>query len=193
MVCMKRCAIYTRVSTTHQSDEAQLRVLREYCAQRGFEIYQEYSDVMSGSRDDRPSLARLMEDARKRKFSVVVVFRFDRFARSTIFLLRALDEFKTLGVDFISFNEQLDTTSPLGVAIFSIVAALCQLERENIRDRVRMGVRNARLKRGGRWGRPKSCNYEQVKLLHSRGVSIRGIAKQLAISPSSVQRALKGV
>src|SRR3974390_2719060 len=123
-----RIALYARVSTRDQSCELQLRDLRTNCAARGFDAANEYVDVgQSGAKDSRPELNKLMDDARKRKFDAIVVWRFDRFARSTKHLLLALEEFRSLGIQFISYQVNIDT-SPLGQALFTIVSAVAQLE-----------------------------------------------------------------
>jgi len=123
----------------------QMRDLRAYCAARGFTISREYTDVgQSGAKDSRPELNELMADARKRKFDLALVWRFDRFARSTKHLLLALEEFRSLGIQFISYQENIDTSSPLGQALFTIVSAVAQLERDLIKERVAGGIRNAR-------------------------------------------------
>jgi DNA invertase Pin-like site-specific DNA recombinase len=140
-----RVGVYARVSTRDQSCEMQLRDLRAYCTARSFDPVAEYVDVgQSGTKDSRPELNRLMEDARKRRLDVLLVWRFDRFARSTKHLLTALEEFRTMGVQFISYQENMDTSSPLGQALFTIVAAVVQLELDLIRERVSAGIRNAR-------------------------------------------------
>ena len=140
-----RIGTYARVSTKDQSCEMQLRDLRAYCAARSFDAVAEYVDVgQSGAKDSRPELNRLMDDARKRKLDAVLVWRFDRFARSTKHLLTALEEFRSAGIQFISYQENMDTGSPLGQALFTIVAAVAQLERDLIRERVSAGIRNAR-------------------------------------------------
>src|SRR5882762_4402644 len=129
-----RIGIYARVSTKDQSCEMQLRDLRAYCAARGFEAVREYVDVgQSGAKDSRPELNKLMDDARKRQLDAIVVWRFDRFARSTKHLLLALDEFHSLGIQFVSYQENIDTSSALGHAMFTIVSAVAQLERDIIR------------------------------------------------------------
>src|SRR6516162_5881977 len=149
-----RIAIYARVSTKDQNCDLQLRDLRVYCAARGFSVQREYVDVgESGAKDSRPQLNELMAAARKRLFDAVVVWRFDRFARSTKHLLLALEEFRSLGIQFTSYSENIDTTSPLGQALFTIVSAVAQLERDLIRERVSAGIRNARAK-GRKFGRP---------------------------------------
>ena len=151
-----RIGIYARVSTKDQSCELQVRDLRAYCAARGFDLVREYVDVgQSGAKDSRPELNKLMDDARKRQFDAIVVWRFDRFARSTKHLLSALEEFRSLGIQFISYQENIDTSSALGQALFTIVSAVAQLERDLIRERVSAGIRNARAN-GKKLGRPKS-------------------------------------
>jgi DNA invertase Pin-like site-specific DNA recombinase len=152
-----RIGIYAHVSTKDQSCEMQIRDLRAYCAARGFEPAREYIDVgQSGAKDSRPELNILMGDARKRQFDAIVVWRFDRFARSTKHLLLALEEFRSLGIQFISYQENMDTSSPLGQALFTIVSAVAQLERDLIRERVSAEIRNARTN-GKQLGRPKSA------------------------------------
>jgi DNA invertase Pin-like site-specific DNA recombinase len=150
-----RIGIYARVSTRDQSCELQVRDLRSYCAARGFDLVREYIDVgQSGAKDSRPQLNLLMDEARKRQFDAIVVWRFDRFAWSTRHLQTALEEFRSLGVQFISYRENIDTSSAWGQALFTIVSAVAQLERDLIRERVSAGIRNARA--NGKVGRPKS-------------------------------------
>src|SRR5216684_8849724 len=163
-----RIGIYARVSTKDQSCELQVRDLRPYCAARGFDLVREYVDVgQSGAKDSRPELNKLMDDARKRQFEAIVVWRFDRFARSTKHLLLALEEFRSLGIQFISYQENMDTSSPLGQALFTIVAAVAQLERDLIRERVNAGIRNARAC-GKQLGRPRrGVNHDEVRRLRS--------------------------
>ena len=138
---MKKVGIYCRVSTQDQSTDSQLLDLRRYAADRGWEVYREFCDNgVSGSVDSRPALNELMNDAKKRRFDVVLVWRFDRFARSTKHLILALEEFKNLGIDFVSYQENIDTSSPLGSAIFTIISAVAQLERDIIADEGEGGV-----------------------------------------------------
>ena len=137
----RRVAVYARVSTLEQSTENQLEDLRRYGQQRGWEIWQEYIDAgISGTKDSRPAINKLMNNARKRKFDTVQVWRFDRFARSTKHLVLALEEFKSLGIQFVSYQENVDTGSPLGNAIFTIIGAMAQLERDIIVERVKAGL-----------------------------------------------------
>lgn len=150
-----RVGIYARVSTKDQSCGLQLRDLRAYCAARQLAVVREYVDSgQSGTKDSRPALNELMADARKRKLDAILVWRFDRFARSTKHLLLSLEEFRALGLQFISYQENIETGTPLGQAVFVIVAAVAQLERDLIVERVRAGIDNARA-RGKRLGRPR--------------------------------------
>src|SRR6516162_1878871 len=152
---MKRAAIYARVSTKNngQNPETQLVALREYVQNRGWEIAGEYIDHgISGSKDSRPQLDRLMKDARARRLDAVIVARFDRFARSTRHLIMALEEFNGLGVDFISLGESIDTSTAMGKMVFTILGAVAELERNIIRERVTIGLHRAR-KEGKTLGR----------------------------------------
>ena len=169
----------------------QLRDLRAYCAARGFTDVVEYVDTgVSGSKDSRPELNRLMEAARKRKIDAVLVWRFDRFARSTKHLLMALEEFRSLGVQFISHSESLDTSSPLGMAIFTIISAVAQLERDLIRERVSAGVRNARTA-GKTLGRPRRIvDNVEIQRLRREGASVRQIAARVGIGYGTVRKRL---
>ena len=187
-----RIGIYARVSTKDQSCELQVRDLRAYCAARGFDLVREYVDVgQSGAKDSRPELNKLMDDARKRQFDVIVVWRFDRFARSTKHLLSALEEFRSLGIQFISYQENIDTSSALGQALFTIVSAVAQLERDLIRERVSAGIRNARAN-GKKLGRPRvKANLEEILQLRAEGHSLRKIAAKLGIGDGTVRDRLK--
>jgi DNA invertase Pin-like site-specific DNA recombinase len=187
-----RIGIYARVSTKDQSCELQVRDLRAYCAARGFDLVREYVDVgQSGAKDSRPELNKLMDDARKRQFDAIVVWRFDRFARSTKHLLTALEEFRSLGIQFISYQENVDTSTPLGQALFTIVSAVAQLERDLIRERVSAGIRNARAN-GKRLGRPRvKANLEEILQLRAEGHSLRKIAAKLGIGDGTVRDRLK--
>jgi len=135
---MLRVAIYARVSTLNGQDpQLQTRELREYADRRGWKLAGEYVDIgISGSKEKRPQLDRLMADAHKRKFDVVCVWRFDRFARSVSHLLKALETFKALGIDFVSYSEQMDTSTPAGKMVFTVLGAVAELERSLIVERV---------------------------------------------------------
>src|SRR5277367_4437632 len=180
-----RAAIYARVSTIGQgqSPEMQVRELREYCERRGWEIAGEYVDAgISGAKDSRPALNQLIADAHRRRFDAVVVWKFDRFARSVSHLLRALETFNALGVAFVSLSEQMDTSTPTGKMVFTVLGAVAELERSLIAERVRAGLRNARAK-GKTLGRPRvAVDAARIGRLRSQGRSIREIAEELGCS-----------
>jgi len=186
-----RVALYARVSTTDQSTDSQLLDLRRYVRERGWNIYKEYVDEgISGTKDSRPALNELMNAAKKRRFDVVLVWRFDRFARSTKHLILALEEFRNLGIDFVSYQENIDTSSPLGSAIFTIISAVAQLERDIIAERVKAGLRRAR-ENGKKLGRPsKKVDRCEIRRLRSEGRSLRQIAAELNVSKNTVARHL---
>jgi DNA invertase Pin-like site-specific DNA recombinase len=191
-----RCGVYARVSTVGngQNPEMQLRELREYCERRGWEIAGEYVDIgISGAKDSRPELNRLMADAHKRRFDVVCVWKFDRFARSVSHLLRALETFKALGIEFCSFSEQLDTSTPAGKMVFTVLGAVAELERSLIAERVRAGVRNARAK-GKKLGRPRVIvDAAQVAALRAQSDSWPAIARALGVSVGKVWQAARSL
>ncbi len=185
-----RAAIYARVSTVAgQSPQMQLDVLREYAARRGLEVAAEYIDHgVSGARDHRPELDRLMASAHRRAFDVVLVYRFDRFARGVRHLVTALEEFQALGVEFVSYSESLDTSTPMGRAMFAIVAALAALERDIIVERSVEGQRRARA-RGTHVGRPRrQVDEDRVVCLRDEGMSVRAVARALGVSRTVVER-----
>jgi len=186
-----KTALYARVSTLDkgQDPQMQLRELREYCQRRGWTVTGEYVDVgVSGSKDSRPELNRLMTDAHRRNFDAVLVWRFDRFARSVSHLLRALETFKSQGIEFISYSEQMDTSTPTGKMIFTVLGAVAELERSLIIERVRAGVRNARAK-GKRLGRPTvSIDRARIASMRSGGASWRVISTELGISLGTLHR-----
>jgi DNA invertase Pin-like site-specific DNA recombinase len=188
-----RAAIYARASTlgNRQSPEMQLREMREYCERRGWVIAGEYVDAgISGAKDRRPELDRLMQDGHRRRFDVVAVWKFDRFARSVSHLLRALDTFRALGIDFVSLLESLDTATPAGRMVFTVLGAVAELERSLIAERVRAGLRNARAK-GKRLGRPHTfVDATEIGRLRARGRTVREIAARLGYSRSLVHKTL---
>jgi Site-specific recombinases, DNA invertase Pin homologs len=188
----KRVALYARVSTKDQSVDMQLNDLERYSKERGIKVFNVYQDNgVSGTKETRPALDELMNDAKKRKFDIVLVWRFDRFARSTKHLVTALYEFRNLGIDFISYQENIDTSSPLGEAIFTIISAMSKLERDIIAERVKGGLRKARAN-GKRLGRPKSeVDTEKVIEYRKQNKSIRQIAKELGLSNNLVFRTLQ--
>jgi DNA invertase Pin-like site-specific DNA recombinase len=184
-----RAAIYARVSTLNESQDPsmQTRELEEYCHRRGWQIHDTYVDKgVSGKKDSRPQLNRMMQDAHERRFSVVVVWRFDRFARSVSHLLRALETFNSLGIQFVSLSEQIDTSTPIGKMIFTVLGSVAELERNLIIERVRAGLRHARAK-GKRLGRPKKyVEAAQIVSLRDAGNSWRTIAKKMGVSVGTV-------
>jgi len=187
---MKTAALYARVSTADQSCDVQLTDLRRYAKQR-FDTIREYIDTgISGAQRHRPSLDALMADARKKRFDVVLVWKFDRFARSLKHLIDSLEDFGALGIDFVSYTEGVDTTTPSGRLLFHMVGAVAQFERDLIAERVRAGIAHAKAI-GKRIGRPPAeIDVEQVRSLRDQNLSLRKIAKTLNIPVSRVRRGL---
>jgi DNA invertase Pin-like site-specific DNA recombinase len=187
-----RVAIYARVSTTNHGQDVgmQTRELRQFAEARGWAVAGEYIDAgVSGAKDSRPELNRLMADAHKRRFDVVCVWRFDRFARSVSHLLRALETFKALGIDFVSYSEQMDTSTPAGKMVFTVLGAVAELERSLTVERVRAGLRNARAK-GKTLGRPRiAVDVAKIASLRATGASWQTITRQLGISAGTAKRA----
>jgi DNA invertase Pin-like site-specific DNA recombinase len=184
----KRAAIYVRVSTGDQNADLQKNELSEYCQWRKMEIVETYSDVMSGAKDRRPALDMLMADARRGKFDVVAVWRFDRFARSTSHLLRALEEFQSLAVDFVSLREAIDTSTPTGKMVFTILASVAELERSTIRERVVAGQKAAK-RRGVRFGRPTvEVDTDRALKLRKQGLSWRDISAEVGVPKDTLIR-----
>ncbi|MBI5500853.1 MAG: recombinase family protein [Deltaproteobacteria bacterium] len=186
-----RCARYLRVSTTDQRTDRQEDDTREFVLRRAWTLTDSFVDHVSGAREKRPALDRLMAAARRREIDTVVVASFDRFARSTRHLLAALDEFSALGVNFVSLREQIDTSTPLGRTVFVIVAAVAELERDLIRERVRSGLAAAR-RRGARIGRPPvQVDLPRALALRASGKSLREVARVLGIGAATLHRALQ--
>jgi DNA invertase Pin-like site-specific DNA recombinase len=186
----KKVAIYTRVSTDEQKTDLQLMDLKEYINRRGYDIFNLYEDIISGATKERKALDQLMDDAKKRKFDIVLVWKFDRFARSLKMLVDGLALFQELGIDFISYKENIDTTTSMGKLIFNINSAYAEFERDIIRDRVRAGVKAKREKTNGVWGRKEIASDIQMQIqeLISQGVSIRNVAKTLHVAKGTVQK-----
>jgi DNA invertase Pin-like site-specific DNA recombinase len=183
----RRVAIYARVSTQDQDPQMQLRELRAYAKLRTFTVLHEFIDHVSGATSERPELTKLWYTARARKIDMVLVWKFDRFARSTKQLIDALEEFKHLGIDFISITEQIDTSSPMGKAMFTVISAIAEFERSLISERVRSGIAKARAL-GKQHGRPKTKTetIKEIKRLRKQGKSLKTIAKQLGVSHQTV-------
>ncbi len=185
---MKKVAIYCRISTTNkrQDKDTQLIPLKSYVESRDWQVYEIYSDEMSGSKESRPALDKLMQDAYKRKFDAVIVFRFDRFSRSTKQLITALETFRSLGVDFISYQEAIDTTTPAGQMMFTMISAFAQFERAIIQERVRAGLDKARAK-GKTLGRPKAdIDIDLIRELREKGLTIMKIAEEMNVPKSTI-------
>jgi len=203
---VKKVAIYVRVSTATKSQhgdavnfiqnlEVQEQPLRDLITQRGWNLHQVYSDRASGAKERRPGLDALMADARRGLFDVVIVGRFDRFARSVKQLVLGLEEFRALSIDFVSHQEALDSSTPLGKAMFTIIGAMAELERNIIRERVLAGVEHARrngTKSGKAVGRPKAVfDPADVVRLRQHGLSWREIARKLRVGGATARRAYK--
>jgi DNA invertase Pin-like site-specific DNA recombinase len=188
---MKRAVIYARVSTIDQHPEAQVHDLRAMAAQRGYQIQHEYRDIISGAKARRPGLDQLLADARRHRFDVVLVWAFDRLARSVRHFLEVLDELNHLGIEFVSFRENIDTGGPLGRAMVVIVGAIAELERNLIVERVRAGMRRARLE-GRHIGR-RPLEIDRIGVVRDRasGMSLAQVAKAHQISRATVHRVLR--
>jgi DNA invertase Pin-like site-specific DNA recombinase len=188
-----KVGLYTRVSTDGQNTEGQESELREYAKNRGWEVIRIYRDKISGTTTTRPGLSELMVDAKKGKFSAVIVWKFDRFARSVSHLLQALETFRTVGIDFVSISEQVDTSTATGKMVFTVLGAVAELERSLIAERVRMGLQIAK-KKGIRLGRPpkrilSAPEMEKVKADRATGkFSLRKLAAKYGTSVWAMQQ-----
>jgi DNA invertase Pin-like site-specific DNA recombinase len=187
-----KVAVYVRVSTDGQDPEVQLAPLRAHLTARGWHLVEEFVDRgYSGIRERRPALDRLMRAAWDGKFQAVLVWRFDRFARSVKHLVTGLETFRSLNIGFVSLQEQLDTSTPIGQAMFTIIGAMAQLERDIIRERVVAGLKRARA-RGNRLGRPRApVEVHAIHELHQDGLSPGAIARRLRCSRATVRRRLQ--
>ena len=187
-----RVAIYARCSTADQSVDLQLDGLRDYTEARGFELVEEYVDEgVSGAKVKRPALDRLLADAHRRRFDTVLVWKLDRLGRSLSHLIRVVEQLGSLGVDLMSLGDPgLDTTTPHGKLIFSIMGAVAEFERDLIRERTRAGMASAR-KRGKRVGRPRvHVPAAKARLMLARGLSNREVARRLGVSRGTLSKAL---
>lgn len=191
-VMKTKAALYGRVSTRDKQDiEVQLAPLREWAKDRGFEVVAEFKDVgQSGNKASRPALAKLMADARRGRFGVVLVARFDRMARSVAHMATVLAEFDSLGIDFLSRAEAIDTTTPMGKAMYHVAAVFSELERSVIVERVNAGLDRARAK-GVKLGRPeRTVNAQAALALRQSGLSYAKIAKELGVSVGVAHRVI---
>jgi len=182
---MKKVIIYARVSTKEQNVDMQLTDLRQYAEARKLNVVQEYIDYASGAKFDRENYKKLFDDVRKRRTDAVLVWKFDRFARSTKELINALEEFSNLGVDFISYKENIDTSTPAGKILFTMISAFAEFERAIIRERVKAGMEKAKAL-GAKIGRPRIPSFavEKVLEMKEQGYSYSEIIKKLKISKS---------
>lgn len=184
-----RAGLYGRVSTGHQDHALQLDALRQVGEQRGWRV-EEYIDTASGSGEKLPERTRMMSDAQAGKLDVVATWRFDRCARSTRDLLDALDSFRSWGVEFISLQEGIDTSTPMGRMVFTIIGAIAEFEKNLIRERVKAGLETAR-KRGKVLGRPKvAVDVERALRLREEGRGWRKVARILGVPASTLRRAV---
>ncbi len=189
----KRVALYARVSTfAGQSPEMQLVELREYAVRRGWHVVEEYVDHgVSGAKESRPALNRLLADARQRRFDVVACWKLDRFGRSVKHIVVALADFEALGISFVSLKDNLDLTTPSGRLMFQIIAAMAEFERALIQERVRSGLENAK-RRGKRLGRPPiAVDSARIARLRANGSSIRAISALLDVSRATVHKVIR--
>jgi len=192
-----RVALYSRVSTDGQNMDGQESEMKEYAKHRGWEVTRMYRDKMSGTKSSRPELDELMADAKKRKMDIVLVWRFDRFARSVSHLLQALEMFRTVGIEFVSISEQVDTSTPTGKMVFTVLGAVAELERSLIAERVRMGLQSAK-KKGKRLGRPpirhlNTAELGKVSADRATGkFSLRRLAAKYGTSVWAMQQATTG-
>jgi DNA invertase Pin-like site-specific DNA recombinase len=191
-----RVAIYARVSTTNHGQDAGLQTseMRQFAEARGWKLADEYIDAgVSGAKDSRPELNRLMADAHKRRFDVVLVWKLDRFGRSLRHLVNALAEFESLGIAFVSLSDNLDLSTASGRLMFNIIGAMAEFERELIRERVKAGMKNAKAQ-GARIGRPRVVvDAATVARLRGQGLSWRMISAELGVGLATLHRAAGGV
>ena len=187
---MKRAVLYMRVSTVDQHPETQLHDLRQLAGQRGYEIVAEYTDRISRAKARRPGLDKMMKEARRGRFDIVLVWASDRIARSVKHFLEILDELNRLNIEFVSFREQIDTGGPLGRAVVVIIGAIAELERNLIIERVRAGMRRARLEGRHIGRRPLDLDSHAIRAAHAQGMSLSQIAKAHSVSRTTVHRVL---
>jgi DNA invertase Pin-like site-specific DNA recombinase len=191
---MKRVAFYLRVSTLDQNPESQVYDLEQLAAQRGFEIVHRYTDHgFSGARARRPALDEMIADARRGRFDVVAVWACDRLARSTRHFLEVLDELNRLNIEFVSCREQLDTGGALGRAVVVIISAIAELERSLIIERVRAGMRRARLEGRHIGRRPLDLDRDAIVRDRARGMSLGQLAKAYRVGRTTIRRVLAAV
>jgi DNA invertase Pin-like site-specific DNA recombinase len=194
---MMRVALYARCSTHDkgQDPEIQLSPLREYCQRRGFTIIGEYVDIgVSGDKDRRPELDRLVSTAKKHQIDCIVVWKLDKWGRSLKHLINSLSELQSLGVSFVSYSENIDLSTPSGKMMFHVIGAIAEFERELIRDRVKAGLDNAR-RNGKTLGRKPVPPIDRKKILDASAenpsLSINDLAKAVNMKPATVYKTLR--
>lgn len=188
----KKFGVYGRVSTSDKQDvEVQLRELRNYAQARGWEI-KEYVDIgQSGAKDKRPALDSLLNDIRKRKLDGILVWKLDRFGRSLKSLVTTLEELRSLGIQFVSYTENLDFSTPAGRAMANLIGVFAEFERDLIRERVVAGLANARAK-GRKLGRPMGdVDIKKLLSLRQQGLTLRTIASEMKVSLGFVHKTIK--
>lgn len=192
-----RAAIYCRVSTVDkgQNPDVQLAPLKDYCAARKWEISGQYIDKgVSGSKDKRPELDKLMNDVRKRKIDYISVWKLDRWGRSLKHLINSLSELQSLGISFVSYSENIDLSTPAGQMMFHVIGAMAQYERSLIQERVKAVIANVRKKNNGQWGKKPLCPIDKRKVIESYiddpSLSVRKIAKKTKLSIGTVHSTL---
>jgi len=185
---------YARVSTSnhHQDPEVQLRDIREFCSRKGWELSEVYVDKgISGTKSSRPQLNRLMADAEQRKFDAVVVWKFDRFARSTIHLLKSLETFRSLGIEFASVTEGVDTSTAVGKLVFTILASVAEMERSVTVERIKAGLRHAKTKGHLPGKKRQTLDLGAIRERITGGESLRQVAASLKVSPALLSKRLR--
>jgi DNA invertase Pin-like site-specific DNA recombinase len=186
----KTVAIYARISTDKQKVDMQLNELRDFINRSGWKVYREFIDKgYTGSNTKRPAFSEMRHEARKRKFDILLVWKLDRLSRSLKDLINTLDELGYLGINFISYDNNLDTTTPTGKLVFQIIGAVAEFEKDIIRERVVAGLENAK-KKGKQLGRPKIHNdiLEKAKEMRKQGLSFRKIEKQLGVGEGTIRK-----
>jgi DNA invertase Pin-like site-specific DNA recombinase len=184
-----KVAIYVRVSTNEQSPDMQLKELREYCQRMKYDIYKEYADVgVSGAKTSRPQFNLFMEDMRKRLFDVVLVWKLDRMGRSLLHLLQIMEELKAKNIDFIAYNQNLNTMDSTGKLLFNIIGSFAEFERDIIRERVLAGKRKSTVKQGRK---PLLINRYEVQRLRDEGKTLEHIGNELGCSYVTIHNILK--
>jgi len=189
----KTVAIYARVSTDRQHVDMQLVELRQYAQSRGWTLHKEYIDEgYTGSNTKRPDFQALINDAKKRRFDVLLVWKLDRLSRSLRDLINTIDELNHLGIDFVSYENNLDTSTPQGKLVFHVIGAVAEFEKDIIRERVRSGLENAKRK-GKRLGRPpvKDAVMAEAEELKKQGLSVRAIGSKLGVDEGTIRKRLK--